>query len=207
MGQRNELRARRKYTGRAPRRSLALLSVSCALFVGSGWAAAATPAPAGGTLRDGQHDFDFNFGVWKTHIKRVLDPFSGSGASLELNGTVTVRKVWGGRALLEEIEADGPQGHWEGLTLFLYNPTSHQWSQNFASSRVGMFSSGLVGEFRNGRGELFQSDTFQGRAILVRGLWSDIKPNSHRYAESYSADGGVTWVPAFIAELTREPTP
>ena len=167
MGQRNELRARRKYTGRAPRRSVALLSVSCALFVGSGWAAAATPEPAGGTLRDGQHDFDFNFGVWKTHIKRVLDPFSGSGASLELNGTVTVRKVWGGRALLEEIEADGPQGHWEGLTLFLYNP----------------------------------------RAVLVRGMWSDIKPNSHRYEESYSADGGVTWVPAFIAELTREPTP
>jgi hypothetical protein len=199
MGQRNELRARPKYTGGARRRSLALLSVSWALFVGPVW--------AGPALRDGQHDFDFNFGVWKTHIRRIADPFSGSGASLELNGTVTVRKVWGGRAALEEIEADGPQGHWEGLTLFTYNPTSHQWSQNFASSRVGMFSSALVGEFRNGRGELFQSDTFQGRAILVRGLWSDIKPNSHRYEESYSADGGASWAPAFIAELTREAAP
>jgi hypothetical protein len=83
------------------------------------------------SVRDGQHDFDFNIGVWHTHIRRVLDPFSGSSKSIGLNGTVTVRKVWDGRAQLEEIEADGPNGHWEGLTLFLYNPQSHQWSQSF----------------------------------------------------------------------------
>jgi hypothetical protein len=77
---------------------------------------AAEPAQA---VRDGQHDFDFNFGTWKTHIKRIPDPFSGSSKSIELNGTVTVRKVWDGRAQLEEIETDGPNGHWEGLTLFL----------------------------------------------------------------------------------------
>src|SRR5271170_5051123 len=95
-------------------------------------AAAESPAIAS---RDGQHDFDFNIGVWKTHIRRVLDPLSGSAKSMELNGTVTVRKVWDGRAQLEEIEADGPNGHWEGLTLFLYNPAAHQWSQSFVNSK------------------------------------------------------------------------
>jgi hypothetical protein len=184
---------------------LALLTVSCAMFASAAGAAAAPPASAADALRDGQHDFDFNFGVWKTHIKRVLDPFSASSESLELNGTVTVRKVWGGRALLEEIEADGPRGHWEGLSLFLYNPTAHQWSQTFVSSKVGMVSQALVGQFSNGRGELFSMDTFQGRSILVRGVWSDIKPDSHRYEESYSADGGTSWAPAFIADLTRMP--
>ena len=187
-----------------PRHWLATLTVSCTLFVGGAWAADATPASAEGTQRDGQHDFDFNVGVWHTHIKRILDPLSGSAASMELNGTVTVRKVWGGRAELEEIEADGPKGHWEGLTLFLYNPTAHQWSQTFADSKEGMVGAPLIGEFKNGRGELFSADTFHGRSVLVRGTWSDIKPNTHRYTESYSADGGATWVPAFIAELTRE---
>jgi hypothetical protein len=186
-----------------PRYWLATLTVSCTLFVGGAWAADATPS-AEGTQRDGQHDFDFNVGVWHTHIKRILDPLSGSAASMELNGTVTVRKVWGGRAELEEIEADGPKGHWEGLTLFLYNPTAHQWSQTFADSKEGMVGAPLIGEFKNGRGELFSADTFHGRSVLVRGTWSDIKPNSHRYTESYSADGGATWLPAFIAELTRE---
>jgi hypothetical protein len=49
--------------------------------------------------------------------------------------TVTVRPVWGGRAKLEEIEADGAKGHWEGLSLFLYNPQSHQWSQTFLNGK------------------------------------------------------------------------
>ena len=154
--------------------------------------------------RDGRHDFDFNIGVWKTHIRRILDPLSGSADSIELEGTVTVRKVWDGRAQLEEIEADGPKGHWEGLTLFLYNPDAHQWSQSFASSKSGVVVSPLIGEFKNGRGELFSQDSFNGRSILVRGTWSDIAPDSHHFEESYSQDGGKTWAPAFIANLTRE---
>ena len=157
-------------------------------------------------FRDGQHDFDFNFGVWKTHIKRILDPFSASSKSIELNGTVTVRKVWEGRAQLEEIETDGPNGHWQGMTLFLYNPAAHQWSQSFVNSQRGVLAQPLIGAFNNGRGELFSSDTFHDRSILVRGVWSDITPDSHHYEESYSNDGGKTWVPAFIASLTREKT-
>jgi hypothetical protein len=153
--------------------------------------------------RDGQHDFDFNIGVWKTHIKRVLDPLSGSTKSIELNGTVTVRKVSDGRAELEELEADGPKEHIQGVTLFLYNPASHQWSQTFANSKTGAFDPALIGAFKDGRGELFAQDTFDGRSILVRATWSDIAPDSHHFEESISDDGGKTWVPAFIASLTR----
>ena len=154
--------------------------------------------------RDGQHDFDFNIGTWKTHIKRILDPLSGSARSIELNGTVTVRKVWGGRAQLEEIEADGPNGHWEGITLFLYNPQARQWSQSFVNSKSGVLTPPLIGAFQDGRGELFASDTVNDRSILVRAVWSDITADSHHFEESYSTDGGKTWSPAFIANLTRE---
>jgi len=49
-------------------------------------------------LRDGQHDFDFHFGSWKTHIKQLVHPLSGSTTWVELNGTVIVRKVWDGGA-------------------------------------------------------------------------------------------------------------
>lgn len=149
-------------------------------------------------------DFDFNFGTWQTHIRRILDPFSSSDNSVELNGTVTVRKLWGGRAELEEIEAEGPNGHWEGMTLFLYNPEAHQWNQTFIGSKDGVLASPLVGSFKNGRGDLLSEDTFKDRTILVRGAWSDIKPDSHSYTESYSDDGGKTWRAAFIANLTRQ---
>ena len=142
--------------------------------------------------------------MWHTHIRRVLDPFSASSDAVELEGTVTIRPVWGGRAKLEEIEADGPKGHWEGLSLFLYNPQSRQWSQTFASSEDGTLEQPSIGEFKNGRGELFDQETFNGRTILVRGTWSNITPNAHRFEQAYSDDGGKTWEPNFIANLTRE---
>ncbi len=167
-------------------------------------ATANSGSPAADVPRDGSHDFDFNIGVWHTHIRRVLDPLSGSSDSMELNGTVTVRKIWGGRAQLEEIEADGPNGHWEGLTLFLYNPQAHQWSQSFINSKSATLNAPTIGSFANGRGELFSQDTFNGKSILVRGVWSDITPDAHQYEESYSVDGGQSWHPAFIANLTRE---
>jgi hypothetical protein len=158
--------------------------------------------------RDGQHDFDFNIGVWHTHIRRILNPLSGSTQSIDLEGAVTVRKIWDGRAQLEEIEADGPKGHWEGLTLFLYNPKAHQWSQSFINSKIGELGSPLIGELKNDKIELLAQDTFDDRSILVRGVWSDIKPDSHHFEELYSADDGKTWHPAFIADLTRDkPSP
>lgn len=156
------------------------------------------PAP-----RDGQHDFDFTVGSWKTHITRLQKPLSGSTTWVKMEGTKTERKIWNGRAHLEEIEADGPTGHMEGLTLFLYNPQTRRWSQTFASSRDGTLGSPLIGAFKNGRGEFFGQDTFNNRTILVRAIWSDIGQDSHKFEQAFSDDGGKTWETNFIAQLTR----
>ena len=160
--------------------------------------AAASPMPS-----DGARDFDFDLGVWKTHIVRRLHPLSGSNATIELNGTVTVRALWGGRAQVEEIEADGPNGHWEGMTVFLYDPQARQWSMNFANSAAGKFATPMIGSFGDGKGVLVGPDTLDGRAILVRAVWSNFTPTSHQYQESYSADGGRTWEVAFTATKTK----
>ena len=155
-------------------------------------------------LRDGAHDFDFNIGVWHTHIRRMVDPLSGSQDAMVLDGTVTVRKIWDGKAQLEEIEADGPKGHWEGLTLFLYDPKAHQWNQYFLNSKTPYLWPPQVGEFHDGRVELFAQNTIDGKTILVRTLWTGMEANGHRFDESYSDDGGKTWKLSFHADLTRD---
>src|SRR5258708_4572819 len=130
------------------------------------------------TERDGQHDFDFEIGTWKTHLRRLVHPLTGSTTWVEYEGTSVVRKVWDGRANLVELEADGPAGHFEGLNLRLYNPESHQWSLNFANSNGGTVSQPMIGEFKNGRGEFFDQETLNGRPILVRFVISIITTNS-----------------------------
>ncbi|MEO5866906.1 MAG: hypothetical protein ABIS14_00670 [Sphingomonas sp.] len=177
------------------------------LMLGMGLLGIAAPSFAADTTvappRNGSHDFDFVFGTWHTHTHRYKNALSAHPTVIELDGTVTVRRVWGGKAALEEIEADGPDGHWQGMTLFLYNPDTRQWSQSFANSSQSVLQPPTIGAFKGGRGALYAQDSIGGRSILVRSSWSDIRPNSHRYDESYSDDGGQSWKPAFAAELTR----
>ncbi len=153
--------------------------------------------------RDGQHDFDFEIGTWKTHLWRLLHPLTGSTTWIEYEGTTVVRKVWNGRANLVELEADGPAGHFQALNLRLYNPQSHQWSLNFSNSSGGTMSQPTIGEFKNGRGEFFDQETLNGRAIFVRFVISDITPNSCRFEQAFSDDGGKTWEVNWIATDTR----
>ena len=82
--------------------------------------------------RDGQHDFDFEIGTWKTHLRRLVHPLTGSTEWVEYDGTTVVTKVIDGRANLVELKVAGPAGRIEGLSLRLYNPQSHQWALHFA---------------------------------------------------------------------------
>jgi hypothetical protein len=155
--------------------------------------------------RDGQHDFDFAVGRWKTHLSRLQHSLAGSTTWVEYEGSSVVRKVWNGRANLEEFEAQGPAGHIEGLTLRLYNPESRQWNQSWSTSNDGTISQPMIGGFKNGRGEFFDQEAFQGRMIYVRWVWSDITPTSCRFEQSVSSDGGKTWEVNWINIYTRVP--
>lgn len=153
--------------------------------------------------RDGQHDYDFEIGTWKTHLRRLLRPLTGSTIWVEYEGTTIVRKVWNGRANLVELDVAGPAGHIEGLSLRLYNPETRQWSLNFSNSVSGTLSQPTIGEFKNGRGEFYDQETLNGRAIFVRFIISDITPNSCHFEQAFSDDGGKTWEVNWIATDTR----
>jgi hypothetical protein len=175
-------------------------AVMCSLIVAlQPLQAVAQPA----TERDGQHDFDFHLGNWKSEISHLQGPLTGSTTWVKCQGTLAARKVWDGRAQIEELEADCPTGHIEDLLLFLYNPESHQWSLNAAAVGDGVIARPMFGEFKDGRGEFYDQETFKGRIIMVRQVWSDITPTSHKFEQSFSDDGGKTWEPNFRATLTR----
>src|SRR5690348_8261806 len=155
------------------------------------------------TLRDGSHDFDFEIGLWKTHIHRLVHPLTGSTTWTDYDGTSDVRKIWGGKANMVELEVDGPAGHIEGLSLRLYDPKSHQWSLNFANSAGGELGVPTVGAFENGVGTFYDQERIGDRMILVRNVWSNITPTSGRFEQAFSDDGGKTWEVNWIATDTR----
>ena len=164
------------------------------------------PAATAPTLPDGEHDFDFEIGVWKTHLLRRLHPLTGSQTWVDYDGTTTVRPVWGGAGNLVELVVDGPAGHFEGLSLRLYNPQTRQWALNFANRSDGQIVAPTTGGFRDGRGEFYQQDTLNGRAIFVRFIITRRSKDAIHFEQAFSADGGRTWEVNWVADDTRTPS-
>jgi hypothetical protein len=165
--------------------------------------AAVEPSAGGSDAPPGQHEFDFEFGTWRTHLKVLLHPLTGSTTWVEFNGTSVVQRIWSGRANMVELEVDGPSGHMEGLSLRLYDAKSHQWSLNFANSKTGTIGVPTIGEFRNGRGEFYDMEPINGKTVLVRNVWSDMTANSCHFEQAFSEDGGKDWEVNWVADDTR----
>jgi hypothetical protein len=165
--------------------------------------AARSSLEQGSAERDGRHDFDFEIGSWNIHLSRLQDRLAGSTTWVDFDGTSVTRKVWNGRANLDEFEADSSQGHIEGLTLRLYNPQSRQWSIYWANGKDGILAQPMIGEFKNGRGEFFDQEPWKDRAVYVRFIWSDTTTKSPHFEQAFSDDGGKTWEVNWITNQRR----
>ena len=168
--------------------------------------AAKSSIQQGAIQHDGQHDFDFEVGTWKIHLKRLDGRLVGSTKWVEFDGTSVTRKVWDGRANLEEFETDSPGGgHIEGLTLRLYDPQTHQCNIYWATNKSGTMGPPTIGEFKNGRGEFLDTEPSgpNGRSILVRFVWANTNTDTPHFEQSFSDDGGKTWEVNWITDQTR----
>ena len=162
-------------------------------------------APAAAERRDGVHDMDFARGNWRTEITRIKNPFDPKSAVVHSRGTKKVTPIWGGKGWLEEVQADGPDGHWEAANVALYDPETHQWNNYYAESSDGTFDSHpSIGEYQNGNVVYYSQQKVGDRVLFLRGTWKNIKADSHDYEIARSIDGGATWHPSFIVHVTRD---
>jgi len=129
---------------------LLLIASAVAALAQDTSAAAETARPA--SVHDGQHDFDWEFGNWHTQsveteaaVERFLTNGSSTTAPQWCEKSGTDAPIWWNSIV------NGPT-HIEALNLRLYNPETHKWSLNFASSKGGLLGMPTVGEFKNGRG-------------------------------------------------------
>ena len=189
-----------------------LAVMSAALFVGevhslSGFPNSQTLVNGStATQRDGSHDFDFLIGDWKAHVRRLPERLKGSNVWVDYNGISNHKKLLDSNANFEEFDVSSPANKLriKAQTLRLYNPESHQCSIYLVDLDKGTLDlPPVVGQFDGKRGEFYNQQTWEGRAVLVRYVWLDITPKSSRMEQSFSADGGKTWEVNWICELSR----
>jgi hypothetical protein len=187
--------------------SMLICGVAIALFPASASPRQDPPSKAATSAaqRDGSHDFDPLLGSWKYHLRRRLNPLTGSDKWVDYEGTGVCRTIYDG-AQIDQLAASGSAGAIEGLTLRTYNPASHQWRLYWANKKVGILDPPQVGEFKDGVGEFFAVDTINNKTILIRFRWTNMNTTPH-FEQSFSDDGGKTWEVNWITDQTRVADP
>ena len=143
----------------------------------------------------GVHDFDFLVGKWRVHSRKLKERLAGSHEWEEFDGTIRSFPLMGGLCNVDDTEFDTPEGIYRGVAPRAYDAKTGLWAIWWIDGRNphGAVDPPVKGRFVHGVGTFYADDTLRGKPIKVRFVWSDITPNSARWEQAYSGDGGKTW--------------
>jgi hypothetical protein len=105
-------------------------------------------------------------------------------------------------------DLDFLRGSWRIADRYLTErlPGCEEWNAFESSMRSWPILGGpanMDGRFADGVGTFLGPDTHNGAPVVCRSSWSDITPDSVRWAQELSADDGTTWETNWTMEMTR----
>lgn len=151
-----------------------------------------------------KHDFDFLFGSWNVHNRYLKGRLRHSTEWAEFDARSHVEPLLDGFGHLDRFTAVRDGSPFEGITLRLFNPATGEWSIHWADTgSARTLLPPMIGRFIGGVGEFYGDETVDGRKVLCRFLWTRPTPNSARWEQALSEDGGKTWETNWIMTFTR----
>jgi len=155
---------------------------------------------------EGVHDFDFFMGNWRVHHRRLKDRLANSQDWVEFDGTCASQKILGGFGNMDDSTLNLPDGPYRAVTLRAYDPKTNQWSIWWLDSRYpGQLDPPVVGRFENGVGTFYANDTFKGKPIRVRFLWTRVMSGTPHWEQAFSVDAGESWETNWTMDFTKAP--
>jgi hypothetical protein len=153
----------------------------------------------------GLHDFDFLFGHWQVHHRKLKKRLANNHEWVEFEGTLFSQPLMGGYANVDDDVFEVPGAAYRGVAPRSFDAKSGQWSIWWMDSRFPAASMDppVKGAFHNGVGTFYADDTENGKPVRIRFIWSQITPESCHWEQAYSPDGGKTWETNWVQDLKR----
>lgn len=115
-----------------------------------------------------------------------------------------MRKILDGFGNMNENDIELPGDRYRGMSLHTWDPDSNLWAIYWLDSRrPGHLFPPVHGGFDKSVGNFYGDDTFQGRPIRVKYLWSRITDSSARWEQAFSLDEGNNWETNWYMDFTR----
>jgi hypothetical protein len=159
---------------------------------------------------DGRNAFDFIFGSWIVHNRKLRDVSDPSCEEwVEFDARSEAFPVLDRYGHVDRIYvSDPPDGDsFEGFTLRLFDPGSATWRIWWSSTRApGILDPPVEGRFEGGRGVFDCETEVGGRDVVMRFEWLVGDPDAPRWQQSFSYDGGASWRTNWVMDLERAPS-
>jgi hypothetical protein len=151
------------------------------------------------------HDFDFFAGRWGVHHRQLKQRLVGCEEWLEFSGTAATQLLTDGYGNVDDNVLALPGGSYRAVTLRAFDAKSQQWSIWWLDGRTpaGPLDPPMRGGFAGGIGTFYADDTFNGKSIRVRFIWSKITARSCQWEQAFSPDRGVNWETNWIMNFER----
>jgi hypothetical protein len=147
-------------------------------------------------------DFDFFMGSWKVQNRRLRKRLAGCEEWDEFEATSVARPLLDGLGNEDEFRTDYAGG-FIGMSFRFFDPELKRWAIYWADTRrCGELDPPVFGAFSGDTGVFEGEDTFEGRPILVRFIWSRATTGAPRWEQAFSEDGGQTWETNWIMDFT-----
>lgn len=144
-------------------------------------------------------DFNFLAGEWRIHHRQMA---SGPNDWKEFDGEATCWTILGGVGSVEELRI--PARNFSGMGLRLLDVTNKVWNDFWVNGRSGVLTTpGQTGGFKDGIGVFTADDVDDDKPISVKGVWDQITPQSCRWWQAISRDGGKTYQENWIMNWRR----
>lgn len=156
------------------------------------------------------NDFDFLFGSWHIHNRRLDDPLGESESWSEFAAFSEAYPILNKLGNVQTYDAPDFPGRrgFQGCALRLLDSENELWRVWWASTAGrGQLDPPVMGGFRDGVGQFDGKDVIEGREVHVRFLWTEITEASAHWEQSFSFDGGETFVPNWIMLHERVTNP
>ena len=155
-------------------------------------------------MADVSNDFDFEFGRWRVHHRRLKERLVGCDDWEEFAGTSETRPVLGGNGNIEDNLLEFPSGPYRAIAIRSFDAASRKWAIWWLSAQNPHYLDvPVIGRFEDGTGSFFADDVLNGEPVRVRFLWLRTDTASPRWEQAMSRDGGKTWETNWTMDFER----
>jgi hypothetical protein len=150
-------------------------------------------------------DFDFLVGRWRVNHRRLAGRLVDSTEWEEFDGECAMQKMLGGQANVDDNVLHAPAGTYRAMAIRVFDPNARAWSIYWIDSRYppSTIENPVVGGFAGDRGVFFSDEEWEGRQIRTRFIWTIEGPDSCRWEQAFSPDGGLTWETNWYMDFER----